>query len=281
MYYSYQSAVSKDQGWRHHWYNLDLMQTVSKRQFIIYGVFVVALLGVCAALWYSSTMTIKNDDTRKLPESLDIAFDFYNAWLDETKANGGKMKVDSILLSSTALENSVRDSLVEKLNNGNDGVDPALCQIVVPDNIKMKYISELPTEVEVMVISKYATGTPTGFALVTMKVADQTWVITNIACSKGDVLEDREFSFSNKGQLLKNVPPPFDNTQWHLVFSEDGTPGHVAPLRFSASSTCRTNNTESVCDINTLKEAGYAKVDGTMTETGVEVTKMEWSEKEF
>lgn len=257
------------------------MQTVSKRQFIIYGVFVVALLGVCAALWYSTTITTKNEDTRKLPESLDIAFDFYNQWLDETKANGGKMKVDSILLSSTALEKSVRDLLVEKLNNGSDGVDPALCQTMVPDNIKMKYVSEMPTEVEVMVISKYATGTPTGFALVKMKVAEKTWVITDISCSKGDVLEDREFSFSNQGQLLKNVPPPFDNTQWHLVFSEDGTPGHVAPLRFSASSTCHSNNADAVCDVNALKEATYAKVDGTMTETGVEVTKIEWSENPF
>ncbi len=254
------------------------MQTVSKRQFIIYGVFLVALLGVCSALWYSTSMTIKNEDDRKVTEALDVAFDFYNAWLDEAKANGGKMKADSILLSSTALENGVRDSLLAKLNTGNDGVDPALCQSVVPDDVKMKYVSEMPTEVEVMVISKYATGTPTGFALVNMKMADKTWVITNIACSKGDVLEEREFSFSNKGQLLKNVPPPFDNTQWHLIFSEDGTPGHVAPLRFSASSTCRANNAEAVCDINALKEAAYAKIDGAMTETGVEVTKMEWSE---
>lgn len=257
------------------------MQTVSKRQFIIYGVFLVALLAVCAALWYSTTMTIKNEDTRKLPDALDIAFDFYNAWLDEAKANGGKMKTDSILFSSTALEKGIRDSLLEKLNKGNDGVDPALCQITAPDNIKMKFVSEMPTEVEVMVISEYATGTPTGFALVNMKVVDRTWVISNISCSKGDVLEDREFSFSNKGQLLKNVPAPFDNTQWHLVFSEDGTPGHVAPLLFTASSTCRTNNTDAVCDVNALKEAAYAKVDGTMTETGVEVTKMEWSENPF
>ncbi|MFN3692793.1 MAG: hypothetical protein ACK4SL_01670 [Candidatus Paceibacteria bacterium] len=258
------------------------MQTVSKRQFIIYGVFLVALLAACSALfWFSNSMTFKNEDTRKLPESLDIAFDFYDAWLDEVQANGGKMKTDSILLSSTALENGVRDSLIAKLNGGNDGVDPVLCQSVAPDKIKMKYVSENPTEVELMVISDYATGTPSGFALVKMKVADKTWVITDISCSKGDVLEEREFSFSNKGQLLKNVPAPFDNTQWHLVFSEGGTPGHVAPLRFSAASTCRTNNTDAICDINTLKEAAYAKVDGTMTETGVDVAKMEWSESPF
>jgi hypothetical protein len=257
------------------------MQTVTKRQFIIYGVFLTALITLCAAFWYSTTMTIKNEDTRKLPDSLDIAFDFYNAWLDEAKANGGKMKADSILLSSTALENSVRDSLLLKLNNGNDGVDPAVCQTVAPDNIKMKYVHEMPTEVEVMVVSEYATGTPTGFALVRMKVVDKTWLITNISCSKGDVLEDREFSFSNKGQLLKNVPAPFDNTKWHLIFSEDGTPGHVAELHFVTSSVCRTNNTDSACDSTMFKEAAYAKVDGTMTETGVEVKKMEWSETAF
>lgn len=258
------------------------MQTVSKRQYIIYGVFLLALLAICVGLfWYNTSMTIQNEDTRELPEALDIAFDFYDAWLDEAKANGGKGKADSILLSSTALEPGVRDSIVAKLNDTNNSVDPVLCQTTAPDNIKMRFVHELPNEVEIMVTAKFATGTPSGFALVKMKVADKTWVINDITCSKGDVLEAREFSFSNKGQLLKNVPAPFDNTQWHLVFTENNKPGHVAPLRFSATSVCTANGVTGPCDINTFKEAAYAEVNGTMTETGVDIATMQWSENAF
>ncbi len=227
-------------------------------------------------------MTIKNDQVKELPDALDVAFDFYDAWLDEVQANGGKMKTDSILFSSTAIEKGVRDSLLEKLNGGNEGVDPALCQVIAPDKIKMKYVHEMPTEVEMMVISDYATGTPSGFALVQMKVQEQSWVITTITCSKGDVLAEREFTFDTKGQLLKaSVPAPFDNSKWHLVFSENNTPGHVAALQFTAASTCQNNGATTACDQNTLKEAAYAEVKGTMTETGVDVSTLTWSEAAF
>ncbi|MFM2339418.1 MAG: hypothetical protein RLZZ360_54 [Candidatus Parcubacteria bacterium] len=255
------------------------MQTVNKRQYIIYAGFVLGLLALCSLLWYSTSLTVKNDQVRELPDALDVAFDFYNAWLEETKTNG-KVKPDNILLSQTILTSTVKDKLIADLNTGGAS-DPLLCQSATPDKLRMKYVHKLPTEVELMVMSKFATGTPSGYAVVTMEVVGQDWVITAINCSTGDVLEAREFSFDTKGQLLKNVPAPFDNTKWHLVFTENGTRGHVVPLLVTASSTCQIAGVTTTCDETTFKEAAYAEVKGTMTETGVAVHSLNWSEQAF
>jgi hypothetical protein len=66
-----------------------------------------------------------------------------------------------------------------------------------------------------------------------------------------------------------------------LVFTENGTPGHVAPLLITASSTCQIDGVTTTCDESTFKEAAYAEVKGTMTETGVTVHSLTWSEQAF
>jgi hypothetical protein len=218
-------------------------------------------------------MTIENQNDKPLPDPLDVLFDFYNGWLDEAQV-GGNVKSDSILLSSTALAGSVRDGLISGLSDG-DAVDPALCQVAVPDKIRIKYVSELPTAVEAIVMSEFASSTPTGYALVTMSVVERDWVITSIVCSKGDVEEPREFTFEQTGQLLKNVPTPLDSNFWHIVYTDNGRPGFAAPLFFGTSSVCVTpGGAESVCNTANFAEAADVKVQGTMSETGVDVARV-------
>jgi hypothetical protein len=246
---------------------------MTSKNYLYYAAFLLGLLGFCALLWYSTSMTIENQNEKPLPDPLDVLFDFYNGWLDEAQV-GGSVKTDSILLSSTALAGSVRDGLISGLSDG-DGVDPALCQIAVPDKIRVKYVSEQPMVVEAIVMSEFATGTPSGYAVVKMNVEDRAWVINSIICSKGDVLEEREFTFEQTGQLLKNVPAPLDSNFWHIVYSDNGTPGYAAPLYFGTSSVCVTpGGTESVCDTATFTEAADVKVQGTMSETGVDVARV-------
>ncbi|MCU0678160.1 MAG: hypothetical protein MUF19_01060 [Candidatus Pacebacteria bacterium] len=246
---------------------------MTSKNYLIYAGFLVGLLGFCALLWYSTSMTIQNQNDKPLPDPLDVLFDFYDGWLDEAQANGS-VKTETILLSSTALDSGLRDRIISGLNDG-DASDPVLCQVATPDKIKVQYVSELPTAVEAIVLSEFASSTPTGYAVVKMSVVERSWVITDITCSRGDVLDDREFSFEQTGQLLKNVPAPLDSNFWHIVYSDNGTPGYTAPLFLSASSTCVADNgAESVCDSNTFTEAADVKVQGTMTETGVNVARI-------
>ncbi len=244
------------------------------KTYIIYGAFVIGLLLFCAALWYSTSMTIENRNEKQLPDPLDVIFDFYNGWLGEARANNGSMTEQTILLSSTALSDSARNAIIAGLADG-DGVDPVLCQTALPDKIRAKYVSELPTSVEVIVLSESASTTPFGYAIVKMSVIERSWVIESITCSKGDVDSEREYSFEQTGQLLKNVPAPLDSNFWHVVYSDNGRPGFAAPLYFGASSVCvAPDGTESVCDTSTFVEAADVKVQGTMSESGVDVARI-------
>lgn len=246
------------------------------RQYLIYAGFLFALMVAVAAVWYAlggSIITVNKDKERAIEEPLDVVFDFYNELLEDARANGG-VRADNRALQSPRLASSTRTNLIEQFADEGTQTDPLLCQTTVPDKIKVRVVHEVPSEVEVMVMSHYASSTPTGFALVKLALNNRNWMIDSITCSQGDVLEEREFSFEQTGQLLKNVPAPLDNNYWHLVFTENRTPGHTAQLTFSSSSRCTLGGQEAVCDPATFLEATTVTVRGTMTETGVTVQSM-------
>jgi hypothetical protein len=232
---------------------------------------------IMAAIWYGlgrGVVTVNNNaDERPIADPLDVVFDFYNEWHNEARTKG-QVSAGAAVMSSPILSTSTRENLNQKLTAGTEGIDPVLCQAVVPEKIKIKVIHQIPAEMEVMVMSRYASATPIGFALVKLSLNNREWHIDDITCSRGDVLEAREFSFEQTGQLLKNVPAPLDSNFWHLVFTEDNTPGHTAELHFSSSSVCTLNGRETLCDTATFAEAANASVEGNMTESGVDVLRM-------
>ncbi len=243
---------------------------MTNRQYAIYALFLVSLLVLCAAFWYIAFREAEPTKEKKIAEPLDVVLDYYTTWLEATKA-AGRPTSESDLVKSPVLTPAFATSLALRLKD-TTAPDPVLCQVEVPDKVAAKIVHELPAEAVVMLYSRFASSTPTGYALVTMTLEERTWRINEVVCTAGDVDVEREFTFETDGQLLKNVPAPLDNTKWHLVFTENGTPGHAAPLRFTASSTCiAPDGVSSVCDQATFTEASYAKVVGNMTEEGVDV----------
>jgi hypothetical protein len=75
---------------------------------------------------------------------------------------------------------------------------------------------------------------------------------------------------------LKQVPAPLDSNYWHLVFEEAGVLGHAVPLYISDTTICaQKDGTEAACDDNLLKETMPARVKGEMSESGVNVERIE------
>jgi hypothetical protein len=112
-------------------------------------------------------------------------------------------------------------------------------------------------------------------ALVTLRLVDNSWLIDQIFCSRGELAPEQEYSFQSEGNILKeSLQPPLDSTQWHLVYSKDGSPGYTIPLFFDESSIC-VGGEEVVCDQAQLTEATSVFIQGEMLEAGVLVERME------
>ena len=88
----------------------------------------------------------------------------------------------------------------------------------------------------------------------------------------------KEFSFEQEGFLIKtSVPKPFNNKNWHLVFTQDGKPGNVVPLIFDAKSQCTNlEGVKAVCKLDQFKEVDKVLVRGGMTERGATVVNLEF-----
>ena len=106
---------------------------------------------------------------------------------------------------------------------------------------------------------------------------DGLWEIADINCTSGEEAPDQgEFTFDREGFLLKqSVPPPLDPQFWYLVFEQEGTPGHTAPLLLGDESTCVNDDREGSCSDDMLGEALRAHVQGNLTEAGVDVARIE------
>jgi hypothetical protein len=70
------------------------------------------------------------------------------------------------------------------------------------------------------------------------------------------------------------VQPPLDPEYWHLVFSQAGVMGHTVTLFFSDTSLCFIDGKEQVCTDSLLQETMKVQIQGSMTESGVEVARL-------
>lgn len=247
---------------------------MNKRKILLIGLAVVVVLISLVIAFKSGVMTFtKEDKVREIPAPLDTTLDFYSDWLAMAKGTTTN-PYDSELINNPILSPEVKQNLLTKRS---ETPDPFFCQNTIPEKIGAKLLFELPEKAEVIILNRTASSSePFSQAIITLEKGSTAWTITNISCSSGEVAPESEFSFEQDGYLLKSMQAPYVSGQWHLVFSQNGTMGYVAPLIFSTSSVCvAVDGTSGSCDLNAFTEMQTAKVTGNMLEEGAEVVRLE------
>ncbi len=206
-------------------------------------------------------------------DPVDIVLDYYGAWLEAVKSTSTNPH-ESGLTSALILSATLSTRLKETQGRGADGIDPVLCQTTVPEQVTTRTVFEFEDRIEFLVMAKG--GQLTGQATVSLKRHNDGWYIDNIVCSSGESVPQREFSFEKEGFLLKSVPPPLDPQYWYVVFEDNNELGHYAPLFFDAESLCVSpEGIESMCQTDQFMDAMQVRVYGQMTESGVQVKRIE------
>ena len=241
---------------------------------LIIGIVVaLVLIGVGAwMLWGGGS--IGGGQEVSMDEPVDIVLDFYRPWFEALQSPDTD-PYEAGLASAALLGSELRERLKDA--KGQSEVDPVLCQSSVPSKILTRVVYENENGAQILVTAPQKESTEQ--ALVTLTRLNDGWYISDISCSPGEFAPDREFSFEREGHLLKSVPEPLNSDYWHLVYEENGQPGHVAPLFFDSQSMCTTpDGNTSVCNPDNFIEPSKAFVQGQLTETGVEVSRVELRE---
>jgi len=205
-------------------------------------------------------------------DPVDVTLDFYESWL-EARKNGPNEPFTAGMLDYAQVSPDLKAHLKTFEGQLTDETeDPVLCQIGVPDGLRTKPVFKQDESAQMLVMSKGATGQ----AVVSLEAKNGLWRISDISCGNGETGPQGEYSFEKSGFLLKQVPAPLDSNYWHLVFEEAGVLGHAVPLFIGDDSVCvQKDGTEVACNDDVLKETTPALVKGEMTETGVQVKRIE------
>lgn len=239
----------------------------------VIGVVMIAIFGY--KLFKGGTSDTTNPAGQQefvLGTPVDVVLDYYAPWLAARQSTTSNPFTEG-LAASPILSEELRSRLVASEAHFMDGLDPVLCQSATNTDLRLipRLMNEQPDKAQVLVLAK---GLPAQ-AVITLKKQGEGWYLDDIACAAGEFEPEREFTFDREGNLLKDVPKPLDSKYWHLVFTEDGKPGHTAPLFFDDQSMCTAaDGTEGVCDQEKFRAAEKALVQGEMTETGVTVKKL-------
>lgn len=249
------------------------------KKYLIIIAGIVAVVAVVVFISQQTAMAPEKsmtgaDETRPTEDPLDVTINFYNDWLAAEQSTSTSPQVAG-LLKRPVLAPELQATLLTKLETPDSTVNPVLCQVAIPPRIGGKSSYTLDTKAEVHVLARGLDERSSRMAVVTLTAVAGKWVISDIACSSGEMAPEREFSFDREGFLLKSVPPPLDATRWHLVFEENGVMGHTAPLFFNTDSVCvAVDQTSGPCDSTTFTEPSKALVQGEMTEAGVTVKRV-------
>lgn len=243
------------------------------KKAIILGAVVVVIGGV---IWFAkgSPNDSVGPQTVKYSEPADAVDSFYNQWL-EAAQNASTQPDKATLAKSSVLTKELSDKLVASLQSGATP-DPVLCQSVVPKDIVLRNVFEKATEAQLLVTSKDKSVTKQ--AVVDLNKSGDSWVISGIQCNDGETAPIKEFSFEQEGFLIKtSVPKPYNNKNWHLVFTQDGKAGNVVPLILDSKSQCTSiEGVKAVCKPDQFTEASKVIVRGGMTERGATVLQLEF-----
>lgn len=250
-----------------------------KKSYIVAGIIGIVLIA-------ASIYGLKNGDltpstttepfTGVAGDPIDIATDFYQSWTDAITATNTDPYAAG-LLDTESLSPTVRQKLADAESAfRTDGTDPVVCQTTVPTKMRAKKIYDTAEKFGIMIYDKDSANNP-GQTVITLESNGELWRIADIECAQGETAPDTgEFSFDQTGYLLKDsVQPPLDPQYWHLVFEQNGTSGYTAPLFLDATSVCHVGDSDEPCAEAPLNEALHVHVQGTMTESGVEVARIE------
>lgn len=208
-------------------------------------------------------------------EPVEVALDFYEAWL-AARTTEGSDPFSAGVLEYPQIGKELKSRLSEYQGRlGEEGLeDPVLCQVTMPEGLRALPVYQQDEAAQFIVRAK--DRSQIGQATVTMAAKNGLWQITNISCENPEVGPQGEFSFDKSGFLLKQVPAPLDSRNWHLVFQEAGVLGHAVPLYIGSDSVCvQKDGNTSECNDDILKETLPARVLGEMTESGVNVKRIE------
>lgn len=239
---------------------------MDKRKIIGIMVVLVVVLGLIWLLPKGS-----GEQQVSMFEPTDTVSGFYDQWLRAVKDPASADPDLKTLAKSPILSKTLRDRLVKSQKDSNITPDPVLCQTMAPEAFSMRRVYEDGEKAQILVTSKDTSVTEQ--AIFNLVKLGEGWYIDDIECSPGEVAPDREFTFEKEGFLLKgSIPAPYDSKNWHLVFEENGVPGHVVPLFFDAKSECtNAEGDKSACSTEGFQEATKAFVQGQMSERGVSV----------
>lgn len=234
------------------------------------AVFVIGVILVALSLWKGGVPVlggIKQEVV--MGEPLDVVLDFYTQWHTaalSTTTNPYQAGLNQAVLFSKELR--------ERFSQPHEGIDPVLCQTVIPERIAARTVFAREQDAQVLITARKP-ATSTEQAIVSLKALNGGWYISGITCAPGEFAPDREFTFEHEGFLLKQVPPPLDANHWHIVFEDNGELGHFAPLFFSSTSTCIIDGNTTACNPDALTETAKVSVRGQMSEYGVDVVSLE------
>jgi len=234
---------------------------------------IVALI-VVAGAWFILSTGQDSGQVVSDKAPAEVVLDFYDPWVAARRSTSTD-PYQSGLAQAPILSKELSARLVSTEGQPDSEPDPVLCRATIPTQLSARPVFEGEDEAQVLVTSREQGATEQ--ALVTLKHLRGGWYINDIECSLGEFApEQGEFSFEKEGFLLKSVEPPLDPKYWHLVFEENGEQGHVAPLFFGPASMCqKLDGSTAVCDPSTFTETSKALIQGSMTERGVDVERVE------
>ncbi len=207
-------------------------------------------------------------------DPINVTLGFYEDWLKARTVGPNEPFVQG-LLDYEQVGPELKEKLKAQEGQLNDeSTDPVLCQVGVPEGLRTIPVYQQEEAAQMLVMS--TTDGQTGQAIVNLVAKGGLWQITDITCGNAESGPQGEFSFDKSGFLLKQVPAPLDSNYWHLVYEEAGVLGHAVPLFLDADSVCvNADGSTGTCDENILKETMPAHVQGQMSETGIQVKRIE------
>ncbi|MFM2424250.1 MAG: hypothetical protein RLZZ70_641 [Candidatus Parcubacteria bacterium] len=231
---------------------------------------IIVLCGLGYLLLQSTVMQFKN--TPKVTEDpLGVTEAFVSNWLLARQSTTSN-PYDAGLLVSDVLTEQTRSYLLSKQGDLGSGIDPVLCQTVLPPRFGVKSVYEASTTAQVLVIPRQQATRTAEVALVDLGLIDYAWRITGITCSSGETTPDREFTFMESGFLKKGLEAPFDASKWYIIFTQASGETNAVPLLFTASSTCTLRDSAATtCDPLQLQDTSRITVTGTLLEEGASV----------
>lgn len=238
-------------------------------------ILVLALVVIGGVVWFGKG----SDDSlggaqAKYAEPADAVDTFYGGWLKAAK--DPSFTPDRATLAKSPILTSELSASVAAALVAGAALDPVLCQSVVPEGISLRNVYEQADKAQMLVTSKDKAVTKQ--AVVDLIKSGDSWMISGIQCTDGDVAPVKEFSFEQTGFLIKaSVPKPYNNKNWHLVFTQDGKAGNVVPLIFDNKSMCTNiEGVKAVCKPEQFAETNKVVVRGGMTERGATVAQLEF-----